>query len=127
MENKSYDFEYDYDDVLEYHKRVVLSFDIDSIDTSTKDEHYISYRNLLTLIGESLNEGVMVDANLKFADPTNEVLSYINDVLKLAEWQMYTRINSDNSGYDVISFQSKYSNSEAQKYLLSLSKLFLIE
>ena len=45
MENKLYNFEYDYDDVLEYHKRVVLSFDIDSIDSSTKDEHYISYRN----------------------------------------------------------------------------------
>ena len=102
MENKLYNFEYDEDDVLEYHKRVVLSFDIDSIDSSSKDEHYISYRNLLTLIGESLNEGVMVDANLKFADPTNEVLSYINDVLNLAEWQMYTRINSDKSGYDTI-------------------------
>ena len=108
MENKLYNFEYDEDDVLEYHKRVVLSFDIDSIDSSTKDEHYISYRNLLTLIGESLNEGVMVDANLKFADPTNEVLSYINDVLNLAEWQMYTRINSDKSGYDVINYNIKY-------------------
>ena len=47
MENKLYNFEYEEDDVLEYHKRVVLSFDIDSIDSSAKDEHYISYRNLL--------------------------------------------------------------------------------
>ena len=58
MENKSYNFEYEDDDVLEYHKRVVLTFDIDSIDSSAKDEHYISYRNLLSLIEESLNEGV---------------------------------------------------------------------
>ena len=47
MENKSYNFEYDEYDVLEYHKRVVLSFDIDSIDSLAKDEHCISYRNLL--------------------------------------------------------------------------------
>ena len=117
MENKSYNFEYDYDDVLEYHKRVVLSFDIDSIDSSTKDEHYISYRNLLTLIGESFNEGAMVDANLKFADPTNEVLSYINDILNLAEWQMYTRINSDKSGYDVINYNVKYPYEHEQDVL----------
>lgn len=83
-------FDYSPNEIEDYHMKVLQLFDIDNIDIEQLKKQYVYYGDLY-IDASFLNEGVLVDANIKCSDSLKNALRFLQDNLLLNDWQIYER------------------------------------
>ena len=105
-------FDYSPNEIEDYHMKVLQLFDIDNIDIEQLKKQYVYYGDLY-IDASFLNEGVLVDANIKCSDSLKNTLRFVQENLLLNDWQIYERCCGEATARPRNTRTARYMTSDA--------------